>query len=200
MAGLEHLDHKTTVSHIPLFAAFEEGWAKVADGQAPAAEQAGDDADFAHSKNYSNADAHIASYGSYPTLYSNDKETQLEAVVDDRSAQDATADGAADSPGQSSNPGHHDDEEEESLMEQASEIAETAEEKAEEAVHQLAAAGNAAAEFVEESIGLDAAQEDQEAQNDASEQQDDSSEHKSGEEDRQRVLLEEGEKIAASMD
>merc|ERR1712137_411615 len=74
---------------------------------------------------------------------------------------------AADSPGQSSNPGHHDDEEEESLMEQASEIAETAEEKAEEAVHQLAAAGNAAAEFVEESIGLDAAQEDQEAQNDA---------------------------------
>merc|ERR1712137_1345718 len=83
----------------------------------------------------------------------NDKETQLEAVADDRSAQDATADGAAaDSPGQSSNPGHH-DEEEESLMEQASEIAETAEEKAEEAVHQLAAAGNAAAELLRSRLG-----------------------------------------------
>lgn len=174
-------------------AAFETGWAKVAAGETPDHQEQSDEADFAHSKNYSNADAHIASYGSYPTLYSDDKETQLEAVVEDRAADSAAAAEADSPPGQSSDPGsaHSGDDGGQDVAAQAGALVEEAQDLGQEAVHKLAAAGNAAAELVEESLGL-------EATGDASPEKD-TAEEQSPTADRQRVLLEEGEKIAASI-
>ena len=199
-------------SHSWHFAAFEEGWGKVVEGETRATQAAGGDTDFAHSKNYSNADAHIASYGSYPTLYSNDKETQLEAVVDDRSAaaepeaESPAAD--AETPATDSSSGSPSgdaaaDIDAAGVIAQAQyaagDAAEAVQETAaevhaagERAVHELATAGNAAAEMLEESLGMD---EQLQGADDSTAQQSDDAEAR-----RHRVLLEEGEKIAADIE
>jgi hypothetical protein len=152
-----------------IFAAFDEGWGKVVDGEQPSNASAADpDTDFAHSKNYTNADAHIKSYGTYPTLFSDDKETQLEAVVEDAQRQAdiqaAESDTAAAAGGQTSQHTAEQDGNNDTIgtsgggvIEQAEEAAAKAQAAGSEAVHQLAVAGNAAAEHLEEAVGLDSA-------------------------------------------
>ncbi len=177
------------------------------EGETSQIQPTDDDTDFAHSKNYSNADAHITSYGSYPTLYSNDKETQLEAVVQDQADGAAAEDAnAAESEGFPSrdveaNPDGDHTGSDESLAAQAQdaasdaadaavETAESVKEAGAEAVHELAVAGNAAAEMLEESIGMEKDQDTEEFEKQSPD----------AEAERQRVLLEEGEKIAADIE